>query len=68
MQLYTVAQIREAEQRAASEYGIPLADLMDNAGKRLGGRRAGNAPTAGRHDRDFLRQRQQRRRRLCLCG
>jgi len=33
--LYTVAQMREAERRAETEYGIPLADLMDNAGKGL---------------------------------
>jgi len=35
MQLYTVAQMREAEQRAVTEYGIPLFALMDNAGKAL---------------------------------
>jgi NAD(P)H-hydrate epimerase len=35
MQLYTVAQMREAERRAVAEYGIPLAELMDNAGKGL---------------------------------
>jgi len=35
MHLYTVAQMREAEQRAATEYGISLSDLMDNAGKAL---------------------------------
>ncbi|MCL1952593.1 MAG: NAD(P)H-hydrate epimerase [Oscillospiraceae bacterium] len=35
MHLYTVAQMREAEQRAETEYGIPLADLMNNAGKGL---------------------------------
>jgi len=35
MNLYTVAQMREAEQRAVIEYGIPLAVLMDNAGKGL---------------------------------
>ena len=35
MTLYTVAQMREAEQRAVSEYSIPLADLMDRAGKGL---------------------------------
>jgi NAD(P)H-hydrate repair Nnr-like enzyme with NAD(P)H-hydrate epimerase domain len=33
--LCTVAQMREAERRAETEYGIPLADLMDNAGKGL---------------------------------
>jgi len=33
--LYNVAQMREAEQRAESEYGIPLSKLMDNAGKGL---------------------------------
>ena len=33
--LYTVAQMREAEQRAVTEYGIPLSALMDNAGKGL---------------------------------
>jgi hydroxyethylthiazole kinase-like uncharacterized protein yjeF len=33
--LYTVAQMREAEQRAVTECGIPLAELMDNAGKGL---------------------------------
>jgi len=35
MQLYTVAQMREAERLAETEYGIPLAGLMDNAGKGL---------------------------------
>ena len=35
MPLYTVTQMREAEQRAETEYGIPLAELMDNAGKGL---------------------------------
>jgi len=35
MHLYTVTQMREAEQRAVTEYGIPLAVLMDNAGKGL---------------------------------
>ena len=35
MKLYTVAQMREAEGCAETEYGIPLADLMDNAGKGL---------------------------------
>jgi len=35
MPLFTAAQMREAEQRAGTEYGIPLADLMDNAGKGL---------------------------------
>ena len=35
MQLYTVTQMREAEQRAVTEYGIPLSALMDNAGKAL---------------------------------
>ena len=29
--LYTVAQMQEAERRAETEYGIPLASLMDNA-------------------------------------
>ena len=33
--LYSVAQMREAERRTETEYGIPLADLMDNAGKSL---------------------------------
>jgi len=35
MHLYTVTQMREAEQRAVTEYGIPLSVLMDNAGKGL---------------------------------
>ena len=35
MHLYTVDQMREAERRAETEYGIPLASLMDNAGKGL---------------------------------
>jgi NAD(P)H-hydrate epimerase len=35
MHFYTVAQMREAERRAETEYGIALADLMDNAGKGL---------------------------------
>jgi len=35
MYLYTVAQMREAEQRTETEYGIPLAELMDTAGKGL---------------------------------
>jgi len=35
MQLYTVAQMREAEHRAETEHNIPLAELMDNAGKGL---------------------------------
>ena len=35
MHLYTVAQMRESEQRAVIEYGIPLSALMDNAGKGL---------------------------------
>jgi len=35
MRLYTVAQMRQAEHRAESGYGIPLAHLMDNAGKGL---------------------------------
>ena len=33
--LYTVAQMQEAERRAETEYGVPLAGLMDNAGKGL---------------------------------
>ena len=33
--LYTAAQMREAERRTEAEYDIPLADLMDNAGKGL---------------------------------
>ena len=35
MQVYTVFQMREAERRTETEYGIPLAALMDNAGKGL---------------------------------
>jgi NAD(P)H-hydrate epimerase len=35
MNLYSVTQMREAERCAEIEYGIPLADLMDNAGKGL---------------------------------
>jgi NAD(P)H-hydrate epimerase len=35
MPFYTVAQMREAERRAETDCGIPLADLMDNAGKGL---------------------------------
>ena len=35
MHLYTATQMREAEQRTVTEYGIPLADLMDSAGKGL---------------------------------
>ena len=35
MRLYTVAQMREAEQRTENEYDIPLSALMDNAGKGL---------------------------------
>ena len=33
--LYTTAQMKEAERRAESEYGIPLADLMERAGHGL---------------------------------
>ena len=33
--LYTVAQMREAEQRTETKYGISLSVLMDNAGKCL---------------------------------
>jgi len=33
--LYSTAQMREAERRAESEYGISLAALMDNAGNSL---------------------------------
>lgn len=33
--LYTVKQMREAEQRTETEYGIPLADLMRSAGQAL---------------------------------
>lgn len=32
---YSVAQMQEAERRAESEHGIPLARLMDNAGRLL---------------------------------
>jgi len=35
MQVYTVSQMREAERRTETEYGIPLAVLMANAGKGL---------------------------------
>jgi len=35
MNLCTVAQMREAEQRAVIEHGIPLSVLMDSAGKGL---------------------------------
>ena len=33
--LYTVAQVQEAEKRAETEFGIPLADLMEKAGQGL---------------------------------
>jgi len=32
---YSVADMRAAEERTAGEYGIPLAELMDNAGRGL---------------------------------
>jgi len=33
--LYTVAQMQEAERRTETEFGIPLSQLMDNAGRGL---------------------------------
>jgi NAD(P)H-hydrate epimerase len=35
MKIYTVAQMRDAELRAGTEYGISLSALMDNAGNSL---------------------------------
>ncbi|MCL2695426.1 MAG: NAD(P)H-hydrate epimerase [Clostridiales bacterium] len=35
MNKYTVAQVQAAERRAETEFGIPLSQLMDNAGKAL---------------------------------
>ena len=35
LDLFSTAQMRDAEERAEIEYGIPLAELMDNAGTRL---------------------------------
>ena len=37
IEVYTVAQVRAAEERCDKEYGIPLGQLMDNAGRGLAG-------------------------------
>jgi NAD(P)H-hydrate epimerase len=35
LDLFSTEQMRDAEERAEIEFGIPLAELMDNAGRRL---------------------------------
>jgi len=45
--LYTVAQMQEAERRAETEHGIPLAQLMDSAGRGLSDAAADMLPDAG---------------------
>ena len=45
MKIYTTAQMREAELRAGTEYGISLAALMDNAGNALARAALGMKPS-----------------------